>query len=274
MLHAPGVTSVRARRKQQGTAWELARQRFRPEDVSDAQSLVNLAKLVPAVAIFWALFDQHGSSWVLQARDMTLTLGSLSIQPSQMQALNPLLVMLVLPLFRSLMLPGLHMLGIRTTALRLMSCGMVLASLSFMVITVIQAMVDTGGKPHVLWQLPAYVILTLSEVLVSVTGLEFAYSQAPAELRSTVMSIWMLTTFLGNALDSVVTAVNLFGGAAFFAFFAVLMLAVALIFIWLASGYELRGTGFVVEAGMACSEGRLGSKRHLSDEDEDAGVQV
>ena len=195
-------------RKERVSVWELARQRFRSDDVTDAQSLVNLAKLMAAVPMFWALFDQHGSSWVLQARSMALSIGTLTIQPSQMQAFNPLLVMLFLPLLWVVILPVVHMLGIRTTPLRLLSCGMVLTSLSFLVVTVIQVVLDAGGKPHMLWQLPAYGIAALSEVLVNVTGLEFVYSQAPAELRSTVMSLWLLTAFFGNALDSFVRTVK------------------------------------------------------------------
>ena len=56
-------------------------------------------------------------------------------------------------------------------------------------------------------------------------------------LKSAVMSIWMLTTFGGNVLDAVITAVNLFSGAAFFVFFAVLMFCVAAVFVYSAVHY-------------------------------------
>ena len=51
------------------------------------------------VAIFWALFDQTGSSWVLQAKQMDNILFGIEILPSQIQAVNPILVMLLIPLF-------------------------------------------------------------------------------------------------------------------------------------------------------------------------------
>ena len=54
------------------------------------------------------------------------------------------------------------------------------------------------------------------------------------------MSLWLLTVFLGNLLDAIVTKLNFFSGAMFFGFFALLMFSVALLFIWIAANYEMR----------------------------------
>ena len=62
---------------------------------------------------------------------------------------------------------------------------------------------ELDSKPNtvsVLWLIPQYVVITISEVLNSVTGLEFAYSQAPASMKSTVQSFWLLTTCIGNII--------------------------------------------------------------------------
>lgn len=37
---------------------------------------------------------------------------------------------------------------------------------------------------NIMWQVPQFIIITVSEVLVSVTGLEFAYTQAPPAMKS------------------------------------------------------------------------------------------
>lgn len=42
---------------------------------------------------------------------------------------------------------------------------------------------DCRGRVNILWQLPQYLLIAVAEVLVAVTGLEFAYSQAPANTR-------------------------------------------------------------------------------------------
>jgi POT family proton-dependent oligopeptide transporter len=43
-------------------------------------------------------------------------------------------------------------------------------------------------------------LLGAAEVLVSVTGLEFAYTQAPKSMKSTVMGFWLLSIALGEFL--------------------------------------------------------------------------
>ena len=64
----------------------------------------------------------------------------------------------------------------------------------------VQFVLDGGDKLHVFWQGVPYFILTLAEVLVSTTMLELAYSQAPREMKSTVMALYNLMVTLGNLL--------------------------------------------------------------------------
>ncbi len=73
------------------------------------------------------------------------------------------------------------------------------------------------AKPHALWQAIPYLLLTAGEVMVSVTGLEFAYRQAPARMKSTIMSIWFLAIAAGNLLTALVSQLNRFQGAGYFA---------------------------------------------------------
>jgi len=59
------------------------------------------------VAIFWSLFDQTGSSWVLQAKEMDRYLLGMEILPAQIQAANPLLIILLIPVFSYVIYPFL-----------------------------------------------------------------------------------------------------------------------------------------------------------------------
>jgi len=65
---------------------------------------------------------------------------------------------------------------------------------------------DGGTKLPILWQVLPYALLTFGEVLVSATGLEFAYSQAPAKLKGVLMSFWSLSVTVGNLWVLVVNA--------------------------------------------------------------------
>src|SRR5262245_12328131 len=79
---------------------------------------------------------------------------------------------------------------------------MLITSLSFFSVAAIQAAIEREepGQVSIWWQAIPYVFLTLGEVMVSVTGLEFAYTQAPRRMKATVMGFWSLTVSLGNVL--------------------------------------------------------------------------
>jgi POT family proton-dependent oligopeptide transporter len=215
-----------------------ARDRHPAEAVAGAKAVFRIVGVFAAVTLFWALFDQKGSSWVLQARQMDLAVGGLVLSPSQLQALNPFLVLALIPLFTWVVFPLLERRGLDFSPLAKMTAGMFLTVLAFAAAAVVQTLIDAGRAPGALWQLPQYVLLTVGEVLVSVTGLEFSYTQAPRSMRSAIMSIWFLTIALGNLLTAAVTEVVALSGAAYFWFFAALMLAAAIAFRWVARRYR------------------------------------
>lgn len=230
-----------------GEHWlDPARALHPAEAVEGAKAVFRVIGIFAAVTVFWALFDQTGSSWVLQGRRMAplpaLDLGlawlpPLEVDAAQLQALNPVLVLVIIPLCTWAIFPALERRGVDLSPLRKMTAGMFLAVASFAAAGVVQLLVDLGRPPSLAWQVPQYLLLTAAEVLVSVTGLEFSYTQAPRSMRSTIMSIWFLTVFLGNLLTFLVQFVKL-SGAAYFAFFAALMLAAAFAFRQVARRYR------------------------------------
>jgi POT family proton-dependent oligopeptide transporter len=118
--------------------------------------------------------------------------------PAQMQALNPLLVMLLIPFNNLVLYPLLRRLGYAPTALRRMTAGIAFSGLAWIAVGALQLAIDGGDALSIVWQVLPYALLTFGEVLVSATGLEFAYSQAPASMKGVVMSFWNLTTTIGN----------------------------------------------------------------------------
>jgi len=169
-------------------------------------ALGRLCSIYVFVAVFWALFDQTGSAWVLQAQMMEKTMFGFEVLPSQLQAANPLLVLILIPLFSYALYPFVNRYFI-LTPLRKISIGFFVTALAFLIPTIIQVEIDAGGSPSIWWQLLAYIVLTSAEVMVSITCLEFSYTQAPKKMKSFVMAFFMLFIAAGNLFTS---AVNYF----------------------------------------------------------------
>jgi len=221
--------------------WAGARARFGADAAEGPIAVLRIASVFVLVSVFWALFDQKASSWVLQAESLNLTVWGFTLKPSQIQAANPILVMLLIPYANRFVFPNAARAGFPLTPLRRMTIGIVLASLATAVIALIQRAVDSHapGTISVRWQFPAYFLLTMGEVMVSITGLEFAYSQAPRRMKSTVMGLWHLTVTLGNVLVAAIALAQLPTARAFW-LFAGVGLAGAILFGVRAAFYKPR----------------------------------
>jgi POT family proton-dependent oligopeptide transporter len=162
------------------------------------RAVLRILIIFALVTPFWSLFDQKASTWVLQARSMVLPGWSWLTSASQMQALNPILVVLLIPFNNIVLYPTLAKFGIKPSPLKRMTFGIVLSGISWIVIGGFQLAIDRGEQLSILWQVIPYIILTLAEVFVSATGLEFAYSQAPARMKGVIMSFWSLSVTVGS----------------------------------------------------------------------------
>lgn len=213
------------------------------DNVEASKAVLDIAKLFAAISVFWALFDQHGSSWVIQAMNMDLNFMGMEFEASQIAAWNPIMVMGLIPLFSMGIYPMLDKLGLKTTPIRRMTWGMFVAAASFAMIGGLQMIMDgSETKLNVMWQFFPYLVITIAEVMISITGLEFAYTQAPRAMKSTIMSIWLLTVFFGNLITAYVSQINVFPVAStgYFMFFAALMAVFAGIFWFMGTRYKTK----------------------------------
>ena len=110
----------------------------------------------------------------------------------------------MIPLFSFGVYPLIEKLGVRVTALRKIGWGLTTLVITFCLVSWIQMQIDAHVKLNIAWQILAYILLTVSEILVSITGLEYAFSQAPKSMKSTIMAIFFLTVFAGNYFVSFV----------------------------------------------------------------------
>ena len=199
------------------------------------------------VAIFWALWDQSsGGSWTLQARHLDLNFFGMQLLPEQVNTANPILILLFIPLVNYVLYPFMDRF-FPLTPLRKIGIGLFITALSYLVIAYIQSMIDAGGRPSVWWQFLAYVILTLGEAMVSITGLELSYTQAPNKMKSAVMAAWLFTVSMGNLFTAGVNFVILnpdgttkMSDFTYYLFFAGLMLAATGMFAIVARFYRYK----------------------------------
>jgi POT family proton-dependent oligopeptide transporter len=273
------------------------RARFGDDSADSTRAVLRVLGVFAMVSLFWALFDQHSSTWITQARDMDrvldlstagwvatgavtgllfsafalylkrpfarrvvaalvfvavgggvalggLSAGQVTLGESQIPALNPLMVMLLIPFTQKVLYPALARVGFEPHPLRRMTVGLYLAAASFLVIAAIQHAMDgrapgAAGVP-VAWQILPYLLITISEVMVSITGLEFGYSQAPKRMKSVIMGFWLLTVSAGNLFAGKVLGrihLELFD---FFLLFGGLMAIAGLAFHAIAARYRYR----------------------------------
>lgn len=209
------------------------------EAVEGVRSVFRIALVFLPIVAFWALYFQYGSSWFDQAELMNRDVLGWHMESAQMEALNAFLILVMVPAFAYGVYPLLEKLGLKTTLLRRMTAGMFVAVPSFLSAAMIERWIEAGRHPHIAWQVIQYVLISIAETLVSVTALEFAYTQAPKSLKSTIMALWFLCIGVGSFVTSVVTKyVHFESRSGYFLFWAGFMLVGALLFAVVAALYK------------------------------------
>ncbi len=207
-------------------------------------TLGRLAIIFAFVAIFWSLWDQSGGEWVTQAEKMNLHFAGITWLSSQIQALNAIMILSFIPLFQYVIYPVIGKV-FPLTPLRKIGLGLIVTGLSFFVSAWIENQLAAGLKPSIGWQIPAYALLSGGEVMVAITGLEFAYTQAPKPMKAMVQALFLLSISAGNLFTALVHVfianddgtVKLHG-AAYYNFFAWLSIGCVAVFIFVAKAYK------------------------------------
>ncbi|XP_025159505.1 peptide transporter family 1 isoform X2 [Harpegnathos saltator] len=99
--------------------------------------------------------------------------------------------------------------------------------------------VTTPNSIHMMWLLPQYIIITMAEVMYSVTGLQFAFTQAPKSMKSLLQAGWLLTVAFGNLIVVIISEVSIFDRPAYESFlYAGLMLLIMVVFTVMSLFYK------------------------------------
>jgi POT family proton-dependent oligopeptide transporter len=242
------------------------------KDIFSKEGLQVFAKLgvifLVFIAMFWALYNQTFSSWIQQAKSMdrhvldfawirslenklvdsgwtfVKGLADWEIDQNQVQVVNSVLILVLIPVFSYVVYPAMNKV-VRMTYMRKISIGMFICVLSFAISAWIEQGIQDKAISSVYWQFLSYFTISVAEVMVSITCLEFAYTQAPQKLKSLVMGLFLLSNAVGNGFTS---AVNFFienpdgtsklPGASYYWFFTIAMLVTAVLFVIVSSFYR------------------------------------
>jgi proton-dependent oligopeptide transporter, POT family len=208
------------------------------QQLNDAKQVLRVLPIMSMFPIFWMLYDQQSSVWTLQATRMKLH----GLQAEQLIVVNPVEIMIFIPLFDHIIYPSLERLGMKVSHLSRMRWGMFFTAISFSISGLVEFWIQISDEHSisVFWQLPQITILAVAEILVSVTGLEFAYAMSPERLKALIMGVYLVMTSIGN----------LFGGLLYSSIFqsmnrvivmqvcAILMLFNLAVFCWVGKGWE------------------------------------
>lgn len=210
------------------------------------RAIAKLSIIYVFVAPFWALYDQMDSAWMLQAEKMNRHWLGHTWLPSQIVAVNPLMILILIPVFSYVVYPAINRI-FPLTALRKIGIGLFLAASPFVICALIETRIVAGGAPSIGWMVLGYLLLTSAEIMVSITSLDFSYTQAPKKMKSFIMAIFLLSISLGNAFTAVVNAVienpngtRKLAGAGYFWFFVGVMVATAVLFVPIAARYKVK----------------------------------
>lgn len=188
---------------------EVTEQRYDSEQRKEARNMLRVLTVFLLIIPFWSLYDQTSTSWVLQGRSMdeiqfTIFGINFFFGAEEMQSINPAFVMTLVPIVTLLVYPYI---GKWSQPLKRMGLGIVLAGGAYGIVAWLQTRLDTGEQLSILWQAIPYFVITVAEILVSTTGLEYAYTAAGDKLKSIVSSFWFLTSTLGNFLVIYLTGI-------------------------------------------------------------------
>ncbi|MBQ2380118.1 MAG: MFS transporter [Akkermansia sp.] len=187
----------------------VTEQLYTEEQRKEARNMLRVLTVFLLIIPFWSLFDQTSTSWILQGRDMkelhfTLFGVSFFFGAEEMQSINPAFVMTLVPLVTLFVYPYI---GKWSHPLKRMGIGIILAGGAYGIVAWLQSRIVAGEQLSILWQIIPYFVITVAEILVSTTGIEYAYTAAGDKLKSTVSSFWFLTSTLGNFLVIYLTGI-------------------------------------------------------------------
>ncbi|KAK2059725.1 POT family protein [Colletotrichum caudatum] len=168
--------------------------------------------------VFFLAYNQMTNNLTSQAGSMVLG----GAPNDVIQNLNPLSIIIMIPILDHVVYPGFRKMGFNFTPIKRMTTGFFLAAASMVAAAVMQHYIyqmspcgkyatvcDDGPAPINVWaQCLPYVFIGLAEIFTNVTSYEYAFSKAPENMKSLVMSINLFMSALSAAIGQAFTPLS------------------------------------------------------------------
>uniref|UniRef100_A0A6B2L426 Major facilitator superfamily (MFS) profile domain-containing protein n=1 Tax=Arcella intermedia TaxID=1963864 RepID=A0A6B2L426_9EUKA len=186
--------------------------KYSHDSVEEAKEALKVLKVMIPLPFFWMIFFQMYSIWVEQAKAMDPMVAGYSVPPAVTSSLNGLIDMLFIPLFEKLIYPFFERPSIKErfefTNLKRMGVGHIFTIAALCVAGVVSR-INATSQLSVLWIIPQYVLISCAEILLSISGLEFAYQEAPPSMKGTMTAVYLSTTAVGNLFIFALALINI-----------------------------------------------------------------
>lgn len=134
--------------KEKKNHWlDYASDKYDETTINDVKALMRVLFLYIPLPIFWALYEQQGSRWTLQATRLNGQFSNYILKPDQVHTLNPLLVIAFVPIFEYVIYPLLEKINF-TKPLRKMTLGGIIAGIAFIICAILQMQIEQDQPPH------------------------------------------------------------------------------------------------------------------------------
>ncbi|XP_067054797.1 solute carrier family 15 member 4-like [Acropora muricata] len=198
---------------------------FTETEVEDVKSLLRVIPVFLLFVVYWAVYSQMSTTFLIQGTYMRRKFSSFSVPSASLSIFDIIAVLAIIPVMDYIVYPLVQRCGISFTPLRRIGVGFLMAAAAMMVAGFVEIkrrgrweqghvfnqLVDgkntAASDLSIFWQIPQYFFIGTSEVLATITGLEFAYSQSPENLKGVVMGSFLVTSALGRYLTSLLVVI-------------------------------------------------------------------
>lgn len=216
-----------------------AEEKFGEQIVEDTKTVINILVLYIPLPIYWAVYSQQSSRWVFQAARMNGDVGFYTIKPDQMIILNSFLGIVMIPFCDYIFYPLIAKFGLKSPLQR-MTIGGILAGLAFIISGFMELEIQKNFI-SIFWLLPQYLVLAISEIFLYIANVKFAYTEAPASMKSVIQAFTFMTIAFGNVIVALISGTKIFNSQSTeLFFFAGIMFLDMVVFAFLASKYKYK----------------------------------